>query len=276
MKVLYTTDLHGSRWKYDRLLAAAQKMDAEMVINGGDLLPKSGDRLVQEDFISTYLDQHFSQFNAAGIHYLCCMGNDDLMIYDDLLDEVCEKYPLVQNIAQRKAHIGAFEFIGMNWVVDYPFRLKDRCRMDTAEYVFQEQFGAGLLSSNNGYENIEDWFSYARQLPTIEDEMKKLVRPEKMGRAVYVIHMPPYRLGLDRCAHGAEVGSKAIYDFILREQPVVSLHGHIHESPQMTGKWRSELNDTVCVQPGQLAPFTYVSIDLNSMEMNRINEDRTT
>ena len=59
-----------------------------------------------------------------------------------------------------------FEFVGMNWVVDYPFRLKDRCRMDTADYVFQEQFGTGLLSTPNGWQEIADWISYAKTLPT--------------------------------------------------------------------------------------------------------------
>ena len=42
MKLLYVTDLHGSLWKYDRLLATAQACGAEMVVNGGDLLPHSG------------------------------------------------------------------------------------------------------------------------------------------------------------------------------------------------------------------------------------------
>jgi Icc-related predicted phosphoesterase len=39
MRVLYVTDLHGSRWKYDRLLEAAKSFQAEVVINGGDMLP---------------------------------------------------------------------------------------------------------------------------------------------------------------------------------------------------------------------------------------------
>jgi len=51
-----------------------------------------------------------------------------------------------------------------------------------------------------------------------------------------------------------------------------SLHGHIHESPDVTGKWCRKLGNTICIQPGQLNGFTYVSIDLSSMKFNRVVE----
>lgn len=41
MKVVFTTDLHSEIWKYDRLLKAAQDFRADVIINGGDMLPKS-------------------------------------------------------------------------------------------------------------------------------------------------------------------------------------------------------------------------------------------
>src|SRR5262249_428293 len=112
-----------------------------MVINGGDMLPKNGDPFFQGDYISSALVPHFDRFEAAGIYYLCYLGNDDLRIFDELLDRICQSYRFVTTIAQTRLEIGGYEFIGMNWVVDYPFRLKDRCRMDTDNYVFQKQFG---------------------------------------------------------------------------------------------------------------------------------------
>ena len=81
--------------------------------------------------------------------------------------------------------------------------------------------------------------------------------------------MPPYKLGLDKCGHGAEVGSKAIYDFLRSRQPRLSLHGHIHESPEYSGKWHAKIGNTVCIQPGQLTSFTYVTIDLKTMQFDR-------
>jgi len=90
-----------------------------------------------------------------------------------------------------------------------------------------------------------------------------------MATAVYIIHMPPANMGLDQCSHGAQVGSTAVYDFISMNQPRLSLHGHIHESPECSGNWFAEIGKTVCIQPGQLEPFTYVLIDVKHMTLER-------
>jgi Icc-related predicted phosphoesterase len=276
MKALFVTDLHGCKWKYERLFEVTKEFGATIVINGGDLLPKDGNLFAQDKFIKNYLDNHFAQFNSAGIYYLCYLGNDDLRIFDELFEEICNKYSFVVCLAQCKFEVGGFEFVGMNWVVDYPFRLKDRCRMDTDDYIFQEQYGTGLLSTPNGFQEIDDWFAYAMTLPTIENELIQLVRPKDMEHSVYVLHMPPYGVGLDKCGHGAEVGSKAIYNFLQKYQPKFSLHGHIHESPEVTGRWYTKLGNTICIQPGQLNEFTYVTIDLSSMRFDRIVEQYVT
>ncbi len=232
MKMLFTTDLHGAQWKYDRLLRAAGAHQADIVINGGDMLPKQGSPFLQDRFITNYLDQHFARFHQAGLPYLCYLGNDDLRIFDALFDETCQKYPSVYNLAQKRVSISDFEFIGMNWVVDYPFRLKDRCRVDTNDYIFQEQYGTGLLSTPQGWQEIVDWQTYAWSLPSIQEELERLVLPDDPSKTVYVIHMPPADLGLDKCGHGPEVGSKAVYRFLERIQPRLSLHGQNHESPK--------------------------------------------
>jgi len=272
MRVLFVTDLHGSKWKYDRMFEVAKDFRANVVINGGDMLPGNNKPFRQGEFISNYLDNHFAQFNSAGIYYLCYLGNDDLKIFDELFEETCNKYSFVICLAQRKFEVGGYEFVGMNRVVDYPFRLKDRCRMDTEDYKFQEQLGTGLLSTPNGWQEIEDWFTHVKKLPTIEEELDRLVRPEDMTNSVYVIHMPPSGLGLDKCSYGAEAGSKAIYNFLEKNQPKLSLHGHIHESPEVSGRWYAKLGRTVCIQPGQLNEFTYVTIDLSTMKFDRIKE----
>lgn len=180
MKIIYTTDLHGEIWKYDRLLKAASDFRADVVINGGDMLPKAGNLFDQDKFITGYLEEHFKKLSGLGIPHLCYLGNDDLRIFDDLFEATCSKYQGVVNLAQRKYDIGKYEFIGMNWVVDYPFRLKDRCRMDTSDYDFQMQFGTGLLSTPGGSEELADWFATAKTLPTIEDELERLPKTDSM------------------------------------------------------------------------------------------------
>jgi hypothetical protein len=62
-----------------------------------------------------------------------------------------------------------------------------------------------------------------------------------MAQAIYVLHMPPDGLGLDKCGDGSQVGSKAIRRFLQTHQPKLSLYGHIHESPKVSGKWYAVL-----------------------------------
>lgn len=197
------------------------------------------------------------------------------MIFDDLFEETCKQYKHFHNIAQKKVTIKHVEFIGMNWVVDYSFRLKDRCRMDTKNYKFQSQFGTGLLLNPKGLKEIDDWFLYAKRLPTIADELEALVRPEEMSKSVYIFHIQPAKLGLDACGGGQQVGSHAVHNFLDRYQPKLSLHGHIHESSQTSGIWKTALKNTMCIQPGQLSPLTYVTIDFVPMEIERHTQSRS-
>jgi Icc-related predicted phosphoesterase len=259
-------------WKYERVLPKARSLCADVVVNGGDMLPKNGSLFQQDAFIRGFLCKHFRQFERAGISCLCYLGNDDLRIWDGLFEETCRRYQGIHNLAQRKVTIGDTDFIGMNWVSDYPFTLKDRCRMDTENSAFPAQFGPAVLSTPEGWADVPSWFAYARTLPTIADELAALPRPDNNRRPVYVIHMPPHRLGLDVCLGGRRVGSKAVYEFLKTVQPSLSLHGHIHESPEVSGIWKALLGNTVCVQPGQLDDFTYVVADLESMQIERYTD----
>jgi Icc-related predicted phosphoesterase len=269
MKILYISDLHGDIYKYNQSLKIALKAGAAMVINGGDMLPKSSSLFNQDKFITGFLERHFAQFEVQQISYLGFLGNDDLRVFDELFDEVCGSFSYIENIAQRKKIIGEYSFIGMNWVCDYPFLLKDRCRMDSAEYEFPEQLGKAKLSTPKGYRMIDDWFGYAKTLPTIEEEIRQLPKPDDMSKAIYTIHMPPSGIELDVCFDGRRAGSRSIHDFIRVNQPRLTLHGHIHESPRVSGKWCGKIGRTLCIQPGQMGGLTYAIIDLESMEAKR-------
>ena len=272
MKIVYVTDIHGDQAKYWWVFEAAKEMGAQAVVNGGDMLPKEGDlHIMQKEFIEVFLVKYFAEYEKAGIYHLGYLGNDDLGIYDGYFDRICSKYFHVVNLAQARFKLKSFEFIGMNWVVDYPFQLKDRCRKDDKYYEFQRQFGPGLLSRENGFKEIPNWFAYADTLPTIEEELESLPKPKNPTRTIYVIHMPPARVGLDMCQSRETVGSQSIYKFIEKNQPRLSLHGHIHESPSCSGVWKAKIGKTVCVQPGQMRgnALSYVLLDLNKMTVER-------
>lgn len=275
MKLLYVTDIHGIEWKHNEIFRIATSLKPDVVINGGDMLPFKGNLLHQDKFITGFLDKHFSRFESMGIYYLGFLGNDDLRIFDDLFQQTCDKYSYVVNMAQMRFQIegSKYEFIGMNWVSDLPFGLKDRARKDTIDFEYPKQIGKQYLSTPNGFKRLEDWFSYAENLPTIEDEIRNLIKPSDMNNTIYIFHNPPANLDLDVTHDGKKVGSKAEYIFLKENQPKLSLHGHIHESPDASGKWYSQLGNTKCIQPGQFRQdedsLIYVLIDLETMNLER-------
>ena len=275
MNILFVTDLHGNAGRYERALALARVLKADAVVNGGDMLPNGGDPFTrQRGFITDFLGPHFAAYVRAGIRYLCMPGNDDLRIHDQLFQETCAKHPGVHSLAQQCVAVNDIDFIGMNLVADYPFRLKDRCRIDAPGFKFPMQFGSALVSTDRGaYHEIADWKRYARSLPSIEDALEILPDPRDLNKAVYVIHMPPSGLGLDVCGDGRRVGSGAVNRFLSTRQPAMSLHGHIHESPVMSGVWKARLGRTICVQPGQVGGLSYATVDTAEWRVERFVEE---
>lgn len=284
MKILYTTDLHGSQHYYNQIAKKALLHKVDMVINGGDMLPKNEPVFKrQAKFIKNLEEHYFPRFERSKTFYLCAFGNDDLKIYDDEFDRVCDQFEFVHNIAQRKLSINGFEFIGMQKICDYPYGLKDRCARDKEGFKFPEQRGTPCFSvkKGNGYgwEEMtkEKWLAHARTLPTLEDELAALPKPRDPRKAIYVIHMPPAGLGLDVCANGDRPESLATYSFLKGMQPLLCFSGHIHESYIMSGIWQARIGKTIAVQPGQggMNPV-FVVIDTDTMKMKRYGHDTTT
>lgn len=46
------------------------------------------------------------------------------------------------------------------------------------------------------------------------------------------------------------------------------MHGHIHESPRMSGKWYEEIGETLSINPGQSNEFHAVIIDIDPVRVN--------
>src|SRR3954453_11768567 len=98
-----------------------------------------------------------------------------------------------------------------------------------------------------------------------EDELYRRVermaeQVEDTSRCVFNLHVPPYASDLDPAAGLDEAlqfalaagqpklapcGSTAVRERIERFQPLVSLHGHVHESRGVTSIGR-----TLCINPG--------------------------
>ena len=66
-----------------------------------------------------------------------------------------------------------------------------------------------------------------------------------------------------------DIGSVDIYEFLKAKQPLLSLHGHIHESPDTEkGSWMNQIGTTTYIQTGQTefgdSSMVYAEIDLKS------------
>lgn len=277
MKALYVTDLHGDKDKYRKSLDIAVKRGISVIINGGDMLSKLGERHIEQPmFIRGFLKDYFSILKNHNITYLTMLGNDDLLWVDELFETVCGEFENVHNIADKKVCIGKYEFIGMNHILDHPFGCKDRVVMET-HYIPQRQLSyvAGI-SNEYGYDKIFNWLEYSRtELPYMSDILKTLPEPENPKQTVYVMHMPPAGLRLGQLLYqDLDIGSVDIYDFLKEKQPLLSLHGHIHESPDTEkGKWINQIIRTTCIQPGQTelgdSDMVYVELDLQKQEFLR-------
>ncbi len=85
---------------------------------------------------------------------------------------------------------------------------------------------------------------------------------------VLVAHDPPYDTKADMLPDGRHVGSRAVREFIEREQPALCLTGHIHES-----RASDRIGNTVVVNPGPLFGGGYAVIRRSGtgleMEMRR-------
>ena len=282
MKLIYVTDLHGRCGHYKATLDVALREEAHAIVNGGDMLPHGSNLYkVQRRFVREFLKSWLLEVQSAGIQFMGMLGNDDVKTMDDELQKITDGSVRLFNLAGRRVDLGGYSFIGMNSVTDYPFTLKDRCREDTrGSGPCPVQRGPAFLSVGTGFRRVDDWEAYLRSVPSIDSELCLLPEADP-DKAVYVIHEPPYGIELDVTARGAtsdgrlirgdSVGSRAVAAFLRRREPLASLHGHIHESPLVTGVWKTNVGRTVCVQPGQKeSSLVYVVADLDRGTYDKI------
>ena len=118
--------------------------------------------------------------------------------------------------------------------------------------TFSRFLDGGCLSPEEGTRTVPISESEIRY-GTISADLERLTGDRDQSRAIWLFHGPPHRTALDhlarpRLAEGLvqdpHVGSIAIRDFILARQPLVTLHGHVHESTRLTGEWRQQLGRT--------------------------------
>jgi uncharacterized protein len=268
--IYYASDVHGSDVCWRKFLGAARFYGAGSLIMGGDLTGKAivpieidGEGRFTTTFLGetrsgTTADQLMELLDAVRFNgmYPWVTSREDIEFHreDDaarqqlfervMLDELRRWIELAD---ERLEDIGAELFIIAGnddpWSVDDVLRSGDRVVFCDDQMV--RVAGHEMISLS--YANPTPWHS-PRELdePELYARLRALAdQLEEPETAIFNLHVPPYDSELDRALEispdlthvykGGQpveipVGSHAVRQIIEEVQPLLSLHGHIHES----------------------------------------------
>ncbi len=244
-------DLHGNLDRYEALFAEIENDPPDVLCFAGDLLPGWHSPWNGDDFIIDYIGKRLedlrSKFPDRFPLIFAILGNDDPRINESSMQEL-EKRGIWKYIHFTHDKQRSFDLFGYSYVPPTPFRLKDWERYDVSRFV-----DPGCVSPEEGSRTVEVNPIDVRY-GTIRDDLAKLTKDFEPDRAVMLFHSPPYKTRLDRAALDGmmidyapldiHVGSIAIKEFIIKSQPRITFHGHVHESSRLTGHWREKIGTT--------------------------------
>lgn len=261
MNCFFVSDLHGKPDRYRKLFTLIYQELPEVVLFGGDLLPHRLRKVEEfEDFTTDFLfPQLLKLKNELKDKYpaiLIILGNDDPRSEEEKFIRAAND-GLFHYIHQRKITLLNYNFYGYSYVPPTPFQLKDWEKYDVSRYV-----DPGCIPPDEGFRTTEpnEDIEYA----TIQKDLVALTGTDDLSKAVMLFHSPPYQTHLDRAALDGKkidhvpmdvnVGSIAIKRFIEERQPLLTLHGHIHESTRLTGYWQQQIGNTVAFNAAHDGP----------------------
>lgn len=284
-RIFYAGDVHGSRVCWKKFINAAAHYPADALVMGGDLTGKAlvpivreGDGSYRARVIGEWrvartaeeLDQLQQAISTSGMYALIVDQEEARGLHEDSAkrDRAFEKALLdelrlwIEFADERLSGTEARAYVipGNDdpWSIDEV--LASGTRVDACDETVRMVGPHEMVSF--GYSNRTPWKT-PRELD--EDEiylrLKRLVdQLEAPERAIFNIHVPPWESSLDTAyevgedlryvtkggrPHEIATGSPAVRQIIEETQPLLSLHGHIHESKGVT-----RIGHTVAINPG--------------------------
>lgn len=245
MRFIYTSDLHGIKFLYEEIKTLIKEQGKfDYLIIGGDLFAHCREMQSQISFINGY----FTSFlNEVQVKILFIPGNIDwpgsikaINHLPKILDITC----IDLNGIQTAENIIT---TGFPYVPPTPLHRKDYELRDLTEDKSTVIPDSYITDKTGGKHYITA--SYFNEQASIECKLK-LMNPKC---SIMISHSPPYGNKLDICNRGTHIGSKAVLKKIEEIQPSLSLHGHVHESPKISGSWHDKIGNTICINPGMEA-----------------------
>jgi len=283
-RILFATDVHGSEVVFRKFLNAVRVYEADVAILGGDLTGKKLTPVVEHGGGWTTriageerrvageedLERVLAAIRDLG-HYPVLLTREEYERLEDEPGAVDERFEIecrrqvedwMQRAAERMDAYGVPIFVtgGNDDFLSVEPIIEQAPYVTNAEgRIVEVPPGVEMIST--GYSNPTPW-----QCPRDITEEELAARIEAMAsglqdapRAIFNFHVPPFHSGIDACAKldtsvspprpvmGEEIaaGSTAVRAAIERHGPVLSLHGHIHESRGV-----QRIGRTTCVNPG--------------------------
>ncbi len=256
-RLVYTSDLHGDLDLYRAAGEAAVRTRADALIIGGDLCPGTPSAaslrlpIDQPEFLLNQLSPLLDDWKQAhpALRIFAIPGNDDCQTVLPALEEL-EMNNLIENLHQEIRTLGAYTLMGLSYVPPTPFQLKDFERWDDLPEPDSDNYSYRCVTATaGGFMVIGDFHYYLDSLPSIQQELQRLPVKDPL-HTVAVIHTPPFGTQCDVLFDGSHVGSKAVRSWIEKKQPCLALHGHIHESPKLSGTFFDRIGSTTVINPG--------------------------
>jgi Icc-related predicted phosphoesterase len=187
------------------------------------------------------------------------LGNDDWQASNVHLETLVAKSTLRLLHAEKHELGSDYELVGYAHVPPTPFTIKDGERRDLLDDAVDGQRCTACVSQGPKI-IVVDPRRYFASMNSIEEELEQLPTARDYRKTVYVMHSPPFRTNLDRLFDGRWIGSQAIRAFVEKYQPYLTLHGHIHESPEISGTYWDRIGKTICINPGQSTEELYAVV----------------
>jgi Icc-related predicted phosphoesterase len=256
MKCFFVSDLHGHKNRYETLFTFVASEKPACVLFGGDMLPLKDPGGFLHTFLFPLLRNTRQELKSIYPEIFIIPGNDDPAVFDEEF-RLAEKEGLLQFIPEKTVLTGSLTITGYPYVPPTPFQLKDREKFDVSRFV-----DPGCLPPDAGRRTLAP--DYDTEFSFISKDLQKLSAGLDPRSSIFLFHSPPYKSGLDRAALDGQsfdhvpldvhVGSIAIQRFIEDFQPMLTLHGHIHESYRITGIWKELSGQTVSLSAADEVP----------------------
>jgi uncharacterized protein len=285
LRLYYASDIHGTEVLWKKFLNAPKYYKAQVLIMGGDITGKVVIPVVQEGDIWTAqlfggrqrattgaeLEALERRIRGNGMYPYRTTAEEVGRIaglpdaerenwFESVMVHTFDQWIALADERLEGTEIRCFVMPGN----DDPHRIEESIRkgrnVESCDEAVVEFDGYSMLSL--GYSNRTPWDS-PRELD--EDDLYARIaalaeQVPDMSRCVFNVHAPPYDSRLDTAAeldddfnmvligkepHMIPVGSTGVRRAIEEFQPIVALHGHIHESAGA-----NRIGRTLCVNPG--------------------------